>query len=118
MTTEGCSTEICPSEREVAPWRTAFIVVVVVIIILAWIVFSWRPVFPVIDALIARVLASVAGLLGAYLLLDDTQGDRGDIGESCASVKETCSSGLKICYSSLGWLGKKLLQVFSLPILF
>jgi len=43
------------------------------------IVFSWRPVFPAVDAMVARVLAGVAGCLGSFVLLSDTQNDGGDV---------------------------------------
>ena len=107
MTTEGCSAQICPSEEELRPWKILSIFVFTTIMTILWIGLSWRPVFPALDAVIARMLAGITGCLFSLMVVVDGRGDSRDVVGGLASLKQQCKDGCDWCFSNLGWIGKK-----------
>ena len=76
-----------------------------------WLILSWRPVFPRLDAIIARILASITGCLSGYVVVGDGRGDHGDVVDSVSQLRGQCNQFVGGCFSSVGWVGAKAVQL-------
>lgn len=103
----GCSAIKCPAEEELVPWRYAFVAAAAFVFGLMWLVLSWRPVFPRLDAMIAQVLSSITGCLSGYVLMSDGRTDRGEVQTSFTQLRQQFNDFMAGCFSSVGWIGTK-----------
>jgi Fe-S-cluster formation regulator IscX/YfhJ len=101
MTTEGCSATICPSEEELRPIRAIAFSGWTPVLLIIWFNFSWRPVVPEVEFVIARLVQGMVFLVSWGLCFKDVQGDGAE------SARE-CSHFITRLIEPFVWLGNKI----------
>jgi hypothetical protein len=89
MTTEGCSSTVCPSEEELRPWRAIAYSAAILVFLIFWFIISWRPVVPEAEWAIARLLAAISASLASCMCFKDTRGDSAETASELTNCLST-----------------------------
>ena len=106
MTTRGCSAVKCLDAEQLAPIRTASIVVCAAVAVIMWIALSWRPVFSTLDSMITKMLSGLAAFLFCGVLAQDSRGDSRDIRVGLTGLASHCSAFILSCLPNISKMVK------------